>query len=306
MRAGRIALGAALLALSLPASATAAAKENPDLTVRSVKITLLPRSGPPHIFPEGDGMVMTVTVKNVGKRASKGAGKLIARGNGVLRPDKVVFDVPKLRPGKSEKVDFDVRSSDLSGITTYETKACASVRRDENHKNDCKRGPGFAVVPIRWRGRTDGLWTDGAVIQSLTVRDATFTYDELTSEATGTFVYEGSGSLFAKVTGSLDSDCSFSGSGSTFVTEAGISTATLALDTDLLSYRGLGRLDETTATYTAQGSCFGGPPASFQQAFGDWFETAITPREATDEVLAGSQFVDSALNWSWNLRAAER
>lgn len=285
------------------AAPEAAAESKPDFTVRSVKIEILPRGGPPHIFAGGDQMAMSATVKNVGDRARAGAGKLILRGDGHLHSDKVTFDVPKLKPGESEKVPFDVSSSDLSGITTYTTKACVSTRKDANRRNDCKAGPGFAVIPVKWTGRTDATWTDGASIQRFVVSDASFAYDEKASEEDDLFTYTGSGSLQATITGSLDPDCTFSGSGSAAVRSDSPSYAVLHLDEDLLSYRGIANLDVSQATYTAQSSCFGGPFGPYDQQFGTWFDTSTKPRDPIDDVLTGNQFVDPALNFSWTLTA---
>lgn len=290
----------ALASASLAAAQPATAGKKPDFAVKSVSFL---GDAPHYIVRDrtGGGLIVNVKIKNEGKSAADGAGKLIVMGNGLLRPTKFVFDVPKLRPGGSETIDFDVEGSDLDGITSYTSKACASAGKGDDNRNDCRGGPAFAVIPRTWVGSTNATWTDGLVIQSLVANNATFTFDpgRTTNEA---FAYLATGSLTATITGDEDPDCTYSGTGDTAITAIDPARASLFIDTDLLTYRAVGIIP-TSVTYTAHATCDGNPPVPFEQEFGTWLTTAIEIRDAADEVLTGTATTSGPDRWSWNLRA---
>jgi hypothetical protein len=293
--------GAIVLALTAAfavAAQPATAGKKPDLAVKSVKFF---GDAPYYIVLDrtGNGLVASVVVKNQGRKATTGEGKLIVQGSGALRPTKFVFDVPKIKPGDSETIEFDVEGADLDGITTYATKACASTKKDSKESNDCRAGPDFAVIPRTWTGSTNATWTDGLVIQSLVSNNATFTFNAGRTEATGAFVYVASGSLTATITGDYDPDCSFSGTGDAAIDP---DRASLTLDTDLFTYRATGTMP-STITYTAQAACDDNPAVSYSQEFGDWIVATGVRRDADDETLTGTHIAPPPDTWSWNLRA---
>lgn len=299
----RVLLPALLAAATLVPAAPADAKPAPDLTVRSVKIQTA-RAGPPYVFVGGpsDGLIFDVTVRNVGDMPRAGAGKLLLSGLGALKPARIVFKVPRLRPGRSAAVSVEVGDEDLIGITRYRARACASTRKDTKHGNDCRRGPGFAGIPRVWTGRTEASYDDGLVRQSLIAPSVRFAYSEKRSEAEGLYVYIGSGPLTASITADSDPRCTYSGSGDVAISDVSPSIADLRFDTDLLNYRALGVA--TSVSYPAQASCDdGGDPFLFEQEPGIWLTTANVARDSTEEFLTGSHSASSGDSWSWNLTA---
>jgi hypothetical protein len=278
-------------------SQQAGPRSQPDFTVLSVKIRSL-NGRPFHIFHgrARDGFIVEIVVKNVGDAPRAGAGKLSIHGNGELRPEKLVFDVPRLRPGRKREIDVSVDNRDLGGMNSYTTRACASTRRDTRHRNDCRRGPDFAVIARRWVGSTHSKRTS-AVIEEYG-GDVTYTFDEGKSQKQNKFVYTGTGSWTVTITGDTDPDCTYSGSATRAINPP---TTSLVLERKLFEYRAVGRV-APGESYTAQASCFGGPsgPVELDAGLG-WFDSPITRMEPSDERLAGSEGegADSSDRWSF-------
>jgi hypothetical protein len=273
-------------------------KPKPDFAVKSVTIL---GATPYYIVLDrtDNGLVFNVKVKNQGKAASDGDGTLTVRGDGILRPTKFKFEVPKLKAGETETLQLEIKGSQLDGITTYATEACASANKDSKPGNDCRAGPGFAAIPRTWTGSVNGTWTDGQIIQSLVANPVTFTFAPGFTETSRAFIYLASGTLTATITGDHIPDCSFSGTGDTAIDPE---RGSMAFELDLQTYRAAGRIGSTT-TYPAQIACDNGESGSYGQEFGDWIETDNVARDAADDTLTGSFSPGFGDSYSWNLRA---
>jgi hypothetical protein len=278
----------------------------PDFTVLSVKIRSL-RERPYHIFTGRvrDGFIVEIVVKNVGDAPRAGAGKLLILGNGELRPEKLIFQVPRLLPGQKREIEVDVQNSDLGGINSYSMKACASTRRDTKHGNDCRRGPRFAVIPRTWVGTTNSV-TNAQIATITTVAQVTFTFDGITNTQ-GTpgfsgrmFTYKATGSMTSTASGTDDTGCSFSGSADFAVNP---SETFLMLDGDLEKYRAQGALIVPSRTIPATVSCPDGGSAPTDLDVGTWLTSPVTRRDPADDFLNGTETDSAGESWKWDLNA---
>ena len=294
-----LALVAAFAVAAQPALAGKKPKPKPDFAVKSVTFA---GQKPYYVFLDrvDAGLAVTLKVKNQGKKTSEGKVNLtVYRTSGPDEATVFAFEIPKLKPGKTDTVNFEIKGSDLDGIDFYVTEACASVKNDAKKSNDCRDGEALSVIPRTWTGSTNATWSDGLVIQSLVANNVTFTFDRVDREFVEEFVYLPTGSLTATVTGDEDPDCSFSGTGDTAIQGP---RGSLRFTPDLNAYQAVGEIP-TPVTYTAYASCFGGSPGPYQQPFGVWLATPIVLRNPAEEVLTGTQTTSGPDTWSWNLRA---
>ena len=278
----------------------------PDFTVLSVKIRSLGER-PYHLFTgrARDGFIAVITVKNVGDAPRAGAGKLLIMGQGELRPTKLIFQVPRLKPGKQRTIEVDVENADLNGVNSYTLKACASTRRDTRHGNDCRRGPNFAVIPRTWVGTTHSV-TRGASATVTTDGQVTFRFDGITTDTTPgfrgkKFGYKATGSMTSAASGTDDEGCTYSGSADFAVNP---SETFLKIEPDLEHYRAQGQLIVPRRVIPATVSCPMGGTGPAEVEVGIWLAAPVTSRrDADDEFLKGTQ--DDGLGdvWTWNFNA---
>ena len=292
------ALVAAFAVAAQPALAGKKPKSKPDFAVKSVAIL---GDTPYHVLLDrtDSGLVLDVKVKNQGKTASDGNGTLTVRGSGILRPTKFNFEVPKIKPGKSETFQVEIKGSALDGITTYRTEVCASAKDDAKPGNACRSGPDFAAIPKTWVGSANATWSDGLTIQSLVANPVTFTFDRDKTIQTRTFVYDATGTLTGTITGDHTPDCEFSGTGDTALDPE---QSTLSFEPSLTVYRAEARIVSTTK-YAGHYACNDGQNGPWAQEYGTWLYTENVAREPQDEVLTGSVLDSIGDSWTWNFRA---
>jgi hypothetical protein len=303
---GGLAFTTCLGAVALGKSSRPDPGPQPDFTVLTVKIRSL-GDRPYHLFTgrARDGFIVEITVKNVGDAPRAGAGKLLIQGNGELRPEKLIFQVPRLRPGQKSEIDVEVQNSDLGGINSYSTKACASTRRDTKHGNDCRRGPRFAAIPRTWVGTTNSV-TNAQIATITTVAQVTFRFDGITNTETSPgfsgkmFTYKATGSMTSTASGTDDMGCTYSGSADFAVNP---DETFLKLDGDVESYRALGNLIVPRRTIPATVSCPDGGSAPADLEVGNWLAAPVTHRDPEDEFLKGTQTDSAGESWTWNLNA---
>ena len=239
--------------------------KGPHLIVTSVKAAPDERK-PFHRFLNGPHFQLVVKIKNTGTaRMSRNGiheGVLLSKSGGALAfAHETNFEIPRVGAGKTVTVEVDasgVGFGNRDRITTAFARACAPVRGNAhfnsqgalNDRQNCAKGPEFAVIPRHWQGTMSVTHLIFGYAKMETDATPRFTYSAPVSEHNKEFVYGGVGSLVHSVAGA-NAFCSIAGGKNGKI---GPGAGFLVLEPDLLTYRGGMTTGEV---YTATQICNG-------------------------------------------------
>jgi hypothetical protein len=314
-----VAVAAVALAV-LPISAQAA-KPKPDLVVSRASVN------PKEITTAGKAHFAART-KNTRKaeavaRASETALVLLHPpefSHPILGTEVALYDVPRLRPGKSHSggasgnVDFP--------LGAYKAKICADFKhkvRESNERNNCSDAVNVYVIAFEWSGTLQGTSpVDTGVNETWTSDDAHFVWDpNAPSLGPGRFTYVFRGSLHYAISGTDPDGCVYSGSDTATVDDAeDLLGGGLIVDYRNEEYFGDDDITPPDPPFAWHVQCPGDPepqtvdgPYDFAAAFINVNPQGIDTKpmpypstELTDSATAtgGSGF---QFSWSWDLAA---
>jgi hypothetical protein len=285
---------AALLATLALAPRAGAAPRSADLALKSVS-SVLP--SPAYLMLTRDQLNFTVRVTNTGPDATiaRGAFRVIGAG-GVVH--SVRFRTPSIRPGRAHVEQVPLRSGDVNTIARYRTRACVASIRDRNTRNNCRNGPRFTVLPMKWVGRVEA-WApfdpfDGTAIER-SVAEGSYMFAGVQK---GVFFYGGAGPVTYSVSGSYGG-CDYGGGATLNIDET---KTGLQLRPDLTSYYGTGiESDEHYAITVTCGILGPRPPEQGPKNLGWWVTRSKEAWARDKRKIAGTNADVLGRTWKWDL-----
>jgi hypothetical protein len=298
-----VSLGAAILAVALPQSASAA---KPDLTVPFANLT-----SKPWIF-----QLPAQTVAFQDRTRNDGAGPadpsvtrliLVKHLTGTPLGYRGPFrDVPSLAPGAVSRGGVS-RSLDASRVAFggYYAQACADFNRNVDERdetNNCRFAERLSVIPRRWTGTVSGAQSYGVPgVNETWSGHVTFVFDPGLSGPANLDYEASNGTIHYKTSGTDSYGCTWSGSG----TYSGPQDGGLEITSYFSHYHGAASHPGTWPGYEVT---VNGPVcnSSFMAPGQGWFSTPSKPITPLFGVAAlDDQYYDSAslTKYDWNLAA---